>query len=84
MQIFLGFLGESAMTTDWGEDEAPPAIISVFIGSQLEDLLNQIMNNGEITGSEERVKINVGVHSIPELYKDLCRQKPYFSICIYR
>jgi glutamine synthetase len=53
-----------------GEDEAPPAIISVFIGSQLEDLLNQIMNNGEITGSEERVKINVGVHSIPELYKD--------------
>ena len=53
-----------------GEDEAPPAIISVFLGSQLEDVLNQVMENGQATGSEERVKINVGVHSIPELYKD--------------
>jgi glutamine synthetase len=53
-----------------GEDEAPPAIISVFLGSQLEDLLNQLMENGEATGSDERVRINVGVHSIPELYKD--------------
>ena len=53
-----------------GEDEAPPAIISVFLGSLLEDLLNQVVENGEATGSNERVKINVGVHSIPELYKD--------------
>ena len=53
-----------------GEDEAPPAIISVFLGSQLEDLLNQLMDNGEATGSGERLRINVGVHSIPELYKD--------------
>ncbi len=53
-----------------GEDEAPPAIISVFLGSQLEDLLNQVVENGEATGSGERVRINVGVHSIPELYKD--------------
>jgi len=53
-----------------GEDEAPPAIISVFIGSQLEDVLNQIAENGEATCFKEREKINVGVHSIPELYKD--------------
>lgn len=53
-----------------GEDEAPPAIISVFLGSQLEDVLNQVMKNGEATGSDERLRINVGVHSIPELYKD--------------
>ena len=53
-----------------GEDEAPPAIISIFLGAQLEDLLNQIVEHGEATVSDERLKINVGVHSIPELYKD--------------
>ena len=53
-----------------GEDEAPPAIISVFLGSQLEDILNQLKENGEANGSDERIRINVGVHSIPELYKD--------------
>lgn len=53
-----------------GEDEAPPAIISIFLGSQLEDVLDQVIRNGEATGSDERVRINVGVHSIPELYKD--------------
>jgi glutamine synthetase len=53
-----------------GEDEAPPAIISVFLGSELEDVLNQLMKNGKATGNCEKVKINVGVHSIPELYKD--------------
>jgi glutamine synthetase len=53
-----------------GEDEAPPAIISIFLGSQLEDLLNQLVENGEAVVCDERVRINVGVHSIPELYKD--------------
>ena len=53
-----------------GEDEAPPAIISIFLGSQLEDLLNQVVVNGEATGRDDYARINVGVHSIPELYKD--------------
>lgn len=53
-----------------GEDEAPPAIISIFLGSQLEDLLNQVMENGEAKGNEDYARINMGVHSIPELFKD--------------
>lgn len=53
-----------------GEDEAPPAIISVFIGTQLEDVLNQVMKNGEAKSSKEGGKLNIGVHTIPELYKD--------------
>jgi len=53
-----------------GGNEAPPAIISVYIGTQLEDVLNQIMQNGEATSSKESGKINTGVHTIPELYKD--------------
>lgn len=53
-----------------GEDEAPPAIISVYIGTQLEDVLNQVMENGEAKSSKDGGKLNMGVHAIPELYKD--------------
>lgn len=53
-----------------GEDEAPPAIISVYIGTQLEDVLTQIMRNGEAKSCMVGGKLNMGVHAIPELYKD--------------
>lgn len=53
-----------------GEDEAPPAIISIYIGTQLEDVLNQIMKNGEAKTCMKGGRLNVGVHTIPELYKD--------------
>lgn len=52
-----------------GEDEAPPAIISVFVGKQLDDAMRAI-ENGEATSNMERGIINVGVHTIPELYTD--------------
>ncbi|MBQ9278706.1 MAG: glutamine synthetase III [Lachnospiraceae bacterium] len=32
-----------------GGDEAPPAIISVYLGDQLDDIVNQIIENGEVT-----------------------------------
>lgn len=54
----------------FGEDEAPPAIISVFIGNQLEDVLNQVMKNGEATSCMDSGRLKLGVHTIPELYKD--------------
>ena len=34
-----------------GANEAPPAIISVFIGEQLEDAVEQFVDNGEPTSS---------------------------------
>ena len=34
-----------------GANEAPPAIISVFLGEQLEDVLNQLISTGEATHS---------------------------------
>lgn len=52
-----------------GEDEAPPAIISVFVGKQLEDIIRGI-ENGETNSHMERSIINLGVHTIPELYTD--------------
>ena len=36
-----------------GANEAPPAIVSVFLGEQLEDVLNQLISTGEATHSLE-------------------------------
>ena len=54
-----------------GAAEAPPAIISVFLGEQLEDILWQLANRGEATSSIEGGRINTGVHTLPELKKDV-------------
>jgi glutamine synthetase len=53
-----------------GANEAPPAIISVFLGSQLEDVISQLIETGEAKSSKDGGKMNVGVHSIPEFKKD--------------
>lgn len=53
-----------------GSHEAPPAIISVFVGAQLEDVLAQLIENGEAKSCKDGGKLNVGVHTIPELKKD--------------
>ena len=53
-----------------GANEAPPAIISIFVGAQLEDVLAQLIETGEAKSSKDGGKLNVGVHTIPELKKD--------------
>lgn len=53
-----------------GADEAPPAIISVFLGDQLEDVIEQFIDKGEATHSIEREKLETGVKTIPEFSKD--------------
>lgn len=52
-----------------GANEAPPAIISVFIGDQLEDILEQI-ESGEATRSKQGGKMDIGVSTLPYLPKD--------------
>ncbi len=53
-----------------GANEAPPAIISVFLGEQLEDVITQLIETGEAKSSKDGGKMNVGVHTIPEFKKD--------------
>lgn len=53
-----------------GADEAPPAIISVFLGDQLEDVIEQFIDKGEATHSIGRKKLETGVKTIPEFSKD--------------
>ena len=53
-----------------GANEAPPAIISVFLGEQLEDVLEQLISTGEATHSLKGGKLETGVRTLPELSKD--------------
>ncbi len=53
-----------------GADEAPPAIISVFLGEQLEDVVEQLIDAGEATSSLEGEDYITGVHSLPTFQKD--------------
>ncbi|MGN0355400.1 MAG: glutamine synthetase III [Muricoprocola sp.] len=53
-----------------GANEAPPAIISVFLGEQLQDVLTQLISTGEATHSLKGGMLDTGVKILPELKKD--------------
>ncbi|KUO63111.1 MAG: glutamine synthetase [Gracilibacter sp. BRH_c7a] len=53
-----------------GANEAPPAIISIFLGDQLTDIIEQIENNGGAKSSKNGGTIKVGVTTLPEIPKD--------------
>ena len=53
-----------------GANEAPPAIISIFLGDQLEDVVKQLVTRGEATESKHGDKLASGVHSLPAFEKD--------------
>jgi len=54
-----------------GANEAPPAIISVFIGSQLSAVLDELENNGNITVEKgENMYMKLGIDKIPEIILD--------------
>ncbi|MDE7327248.1 MAG: glutamine synthetase III, partial [Lachnospiraceae bacterium] len=53
-----------------GGNEAPPVIISMFLGEQLEDILAQLVEHGTIENTIQGGKLLTGVHSIPYIKKD--------------
>ena len=53
-----------------GANEAPPAIISIFLGEQLEDVVNQLIETGEATSVKEGGKLLTGGRTLPDLQKD--------------
>lgn len=53
-----------------GANEAPPAVISIFLGEQLTDIINQI-KNGALTSSKAPTYINLGVSTLPKFPKDV-------------
>ena len=53
-----------------GANEAPPAIISVCLGEQLQDVLSQLISTGEATRSLKGEVLQTGVKTLPDFMKD--------------
>ncbi len=53
-----------------GANEAPPAIISMFLGEQLEDVIEQLVSTGSATSSIKGSVLETGVSTLPNFVKD--------------
>ena len=52
-----------------GANEAPPAVISMFLGEQLEDVINQLIS-GKTTSSKKSASLRIGIDALPPLNRD--------------
>ena len=52
-----------------GANEAPPAVMSIFVGNELEEILTAIESDRPY-GGKEKEQIRVGVHVLPKFPKD--------------
>ena len=53
-----------------GSSEAPPSVISIFLGDQLEGIIDQIVKEGASNGSKKPGTLRVGVNTLPPLPLD--------------
>lgn len=53
-----------------GADEAPPAIVSIYLGEQLEDVVEQLISTGTADHSIKGGRLMTGVSTLPDLVKD--------------
>ena len=53
-----------------GANEAPPAIVSIFLGTQLEDVVRQLVETGEARSCLEGNTLRTGVSTVPDLHMD--------------
>ncbi len=53
-----------------GANEAPPAIISIFLGDQLEDVVKQLVETGDASRVLAGGKLEAGVSTLPKFEKD--------------
>ncbi|MGN1164058.1 MAG: glutamine synthetase type III, partial [Candidatus Ornithospirochaeta sp.] len=52
-----------------GANEAPPAIVSMFLGDELTEILEAIAS-GKTVGGKKKAKMALGVHVLPDIPKD--------------
>ncbi|MBQ7499874.1 MAG: glutamine synthetase III, partial [Clostridia bacterium] len=52
-----------------GAAEAPPAVISIYLGDELTDILTSI-EKGEEYDAKEKTQMRIGVHTLPKFPKD--------------
>ncbi|MDL2265749.1 glutamine synthetase III [Parabacteroides sp. OttesenSCG-928-G07] len=55
-----------------GANEAPPAIISTFLGTQINEILDHLENSSieDVIEVDEKIRLHLGVGQIPELLLD--------------
>ena len=53
-----------------GAAEAPPAIVSIFVGEQLEDVIDQLCMTGSAAHSKQGEMMHTGVHTLPDFLRD--------------
>ena len=53
-----------------GAQEAPPAIISIFLGDQLDDVVSQIVSNADSIKLLTSSGLDTGVSTVPVIKKD--------------
>ena len=53
-----------------GANEAPPAILSIYLGEQLQDVLTQLISTGTATHSIPGKRLETGVKTLPDFMKD--------------
>lgn len=53
-----------------GGYEAPPAIVSIFLGEQLEDVVEQLVETGKADKLKEGGVLRTGVSTLPDFVKD--------------
>ena len=52
-----------------GANEAPPAVVSMFLGDELTEVLEAIENDSDYSG-RDRQQLKIGVHVLPRFPKD--------------
>ena len=67
-----------------GANEAPPAIISMFLGNQLEDVIEQLVSTGTATRSLEGEVLKTGVDVLPGSHEGCYRPQQDIAVCLYR
>ena len=68
--LLLASVATAGNTHRLGGNEAPPSIISIFLGDQLTDVIEQIEKGGA-TSAKKGDRMIVGVDTLPELPKDV-------------
>jgi glutamine synthetase len=67
--LLRGIVATASNDHRLGANEAPPAIISVFLGDQLQDIFDQIAKGGA-KSTKAKETLQVGVDSLPKIPKD--------------
>ena len=66
-----------------GANEAPPAIVSMFIGDELQGILDAIEAGEDYTG-HGKTQMDLGVSVLPDITEGRHRPQPHLAVCVHR